>query len=86
MKWSPRKVILWSALVFLGIGCSVFYVNAVAKNSTAVLVPPSASFLGIIRRHVATVAGSLLETQSVHPQASVFPVGALVPGENQFPT
>jgi hypothetical protein len=31
------------------------------------------SFLGVICRHVPTVVGSALETQSVHPQASVFP-------------
>src|SRR5437667_6219401 len=36
-------------------------------------------FLVVIGRHVPPVAGSVLETQSVHPQASVFPVGTLVP-------
>ena len=33
----------------------------------------------VIRRHVPTVAGSVLEAQSDHLQASVFPVGTLVP-------
>src|SRR6266480_1165766 len=36
-------------------------------------------FLVVIGRHVPPVAGSVLETQSVHPQASLFPVGTLVP-------
>jgi hypothetical protein len=36
-------------------------------------------FLVVIGRHVPPVAGSVLETQSVHPQASVFPVETLVP-------
>jgi hypothetical protein len=33
----------------------------------------------VVCRYVATVAGSVLEAQSVHPPASVFTVGALVP-------
>ena len=37
------------------------------------------SFLAVISRHVPTVAGSLLEAQSDHLQASIFAVGALVP-------
>ena len=37
------------------------------------------SFLGVICRHVPTVCGSLLEAQSVRLQASLFPVGTLVP-------
>ena len=36
-------------------------------------------FLVVIGRHVPPVAGSVLETQSVRPQAPVFPVGTLVP-------
>src|SRR5438105_15854946 len=37
------------------------------------------SFLQDICRHVPTVAGSLLEAQSVRLQAPVLPVGTLVP-------
>ena len=37
------------------------------------------SFLAVICRHVRTVAGSLLEAQSVYLQASVSAVGTLVP-------
>src|SRR6266704_770687 len=36
------------------------------------------SVVGIICRHVLIAAGFLLEAQSVHPQASLFPVGTLV--------
>jgi hypothetical protein len=34
------------------------------------------SFLGVICRHVATVADSLLETQSVHSQCVGIPSGS----------
>ena len=36
-------------------------------------------YVVVICRHVATVAGSVLETQSHHLQASVFSMGTLVP-------
>src|SRR5215472_9584597 len=36
-------------------------------------------FRVVVCRHVPAVAGSLLETESVHPQASIFPLGTLVP-------
>src|ERR1700746_34414 len=36
------------------------------------------SFLQDICRHLPTAAGSLLEAQSVHPQAPILPVGTLV--------
>ena len=36
-------------------------------------------FRAVVCPHVPTVAGSVLETQSVQPQASLFPVGTLVP-------
>jgi len=65
--------------VFLSIGWIVFYLNTITKNSAAVVVASVASFLATICLHVATVAGSLLEAQSVRLQASVRPVGTLVP-------
>ena len=40
MKWSYRKLIRWSVVVFLSIGWIIFYINAVTKNSSAVLSPP----------------------------------------------
>ena len=40
VKWSYRKLILWSAVVFLSIGWLVFYINSITKNSAAVLSPP----------------------------------------------
>ena len=44
MKWSYRKLVLWWALAFLSIGWIVFYINAVTKNSAAVLSPPLTLF------------------------------------------
>jgi len=40
VKWSYRKLILWWALAFLSIDWIVFYINAITKNSAAVLWPP----------------------------------------------
>jgi len=47
VKWSYRKLILWWALAFLSLGWIVFYINAinaVTKNSGAVLSPPLTFF------------------------------------------
>jgi hypothetical protein len=79
VKGSYGKLILWWALVFLSIGWMVFYINTSTKNSAAVLSPPLTSFRVVACRHVPTVAGSLLGAQSVRLQASVFPVGTLLP-------
>src|SRR5215472_9614340 len=49
------------------------------KNSAAILSAPLTLFRVVVCRQVPTVAGSVLETQSVHLQVSVFPVGTLVP-------
>src|SRR5207253_6943345 len=66
VKWSYRKLILWWALVFLSIGWIVFYIHTITKNSAAVLSPPLTRVA--VCRHVPTVAGSVPEAQSVHPQ------------------
>ena len=63
----------------LSIGWIVFYINAITKNSAAVFVASVDPFRVVVCRHVPTVAGSVLEAQSDHLQASVFPVGTLVP-------
>jgi len=40
VKWSYRKLIRWWSLLFLSIGWIVFYINAITKNSAAILSPP----------------------------------------------
>jgi hypothetical protein len=40
VKWSYRKLILWWGLLFLSAGWIIFYVNAITRNSSAVLSPP----------------------------------------------
>jgi len=45
--WSYRKLILCWALVFLSTGWIVFYINAITKNSAAVLSPPLILFSGL---------------------------------------
>jgi hypothetical protein len=47
VKWSYRKLIGWSALLFLSIGWIIIYTNAITKNSSAVWSPPLALFLGL---------------------------------------
>jgi hypothetical protein len=47
------------------------------KHSSTVLSAPLIRFFRICR-HLPTAAGSLLEAQSVHPQAPILPVGPLV--------
>src|SRR5215472_6279047 len=44
VKWSYRKLIRWWVVMFLSIGWIVFYINAVTKNSHAVLSPPLTLF------------------------------------------
>ena len=47
MKWSYRKLILWSVVVFLSIGWILFYVNTLTKKSAAVLSPSLILFSGL---------------------------------------
>jgi hypothetical protein len=44
VKWSYRKVIFWSGLVFVWIGWLVFYVNTFPTNSPRVVSPPLTLF------------------------------------------
>jgi hypothetical protein len=78
VKWPYRKLTLWWALVFLSIGWIVFYINTGTKNSSGVLSPPLIRFALLSAATFLPVL-VLFWTQSVHPQASVFPVGTLVP-------
>jgi hypothetical protein len=70
VKWSYRKLIFWSVLVFLCGGWLVFYVNIVATNATTVVSGPLALF-GFIA--AVTFVGALFVTwrhnQSTHPRA-----------------
>src|SRR6516162_1103339 len=79
VKWSYRKLILWWALAFLSIGWILFYTNAVTKNFSCCSVAAVDPFRAVVCSHVPTAAGSFLEAQSVHLQASLFSVGTLVP-------
>ena len=47
MKWAYPKLILWWALVFLSIGWIIFYLNNLAKNSSAVWSHPLIVFSGL---------------------------------------
>ena len=69
VKWSYRKVIFWSAMVFLCGAWLVFYVNTISKNATTVTSPALmayaliagllfAFFLALVVRH----------NHSVHPR------------------
>lgn len=39
LKWSYRKLVFWSALIFLCGAWLVFYINAITKNATTVTSP-----------------------------------------------
>jgi hypothetical protein len=65
-------------LVLLCVGWIVFYVT-ITKNSADVLSPPLTLFPLLSAATFLLLLVLVLETQSVHPQASVFPVGTLVP-------
>jgi len=78
VKWSYRKLFLWWALVSLCSGWIIFYINTITRSSSAVFAASVDSFFAVICRHVITLAGSLLDSQSIRLQASVFTVGTLV--------
>src|SRR5882762_9642377 len=44
VKWSYRKVVFWSGLVFLSLGWIVFYVNTVTTNATTLISAPLTIF------------------------------------------
>src|SRR6266478_3838545 len=44
VKWSYRKVLFWSGVVFLSLGWIVFYVNTVTTNATTVISAPLTLF------------------------------------------
>jgi len=79
VKWSYRKLILWSALVFLSSGWIVFYINTGTRNSSAVLSPLLILFSGLSAVTFLLLLILFWRHQSDHLQASVFPVVTLVP-------
>ena len=44
VKWSYRKIIFWSLLLFLCGGWLVFYVNTITKNATSVISSALSAF------------------------------------------
>ena len=59
MKWSYRRVIFWSALIFLSGGWLVFYINTIATNATSVSSAPLSRYVltaGVIFGFVLTLA------------------------------
>ena len=78
MKWSYRKLIRWWVVLFLSIGWIVFYINTIAKNSAAVLSPPLTLF-ALLSVATLLLLRVLFWRHHFYLQASVFPVGTLVP-------
>jgi hypothetical protein len=75
VKWSYRKLILWWVVVFLSIGWIVFRINSITKHSAAILSPS----LTFSRCCLPPRSYWFVLEASIHKQASVFPVGTLVP-------
>ena len=64
-------------LAFLSISWIVFYENAITKDSAAVVSPPLTLF-ALLSAATFLLLLVLFWRQSVHLQASVFPVGTLI--------
>lgn len=67
-KWSYRKLIFWSALVFLCGGWLVFYINTISKNATTVSSPALTGYALI-----GAVALAVLLAFVVRHNRSVYP-------------
>jgi hypothetical protein len=68
VKWSYRKVILWSALLFLCVGWLVFYVNTITKDASTVSSPALTAY-GVI----AGVIFAFILALVVRHNLSVYP-------------
>lgn len=69
MKWSYRKVVSWSVLVFLCVGWVVFYVNTTTKNAATVASPALTAYVCIAAFIVALVLVLVVgHNRSVYPK------------------
>ena len=68
LKWSYRKVMFWSVLVFLCGGWLVFYVNTVGKNATTVISPALTGYAVI-----AAIVFAFMVALVVRHNISVYP-------------
>jgi hypothetical protein len=69
LKWSYRKLIFWSLVVFLCGGWLVFYVNTIGKNATTVISPALTGYAVIAAIVFAfMVALVLRHNLSVYPK------------------
>ena len=68
VKWSYRKLIFWSVLVFLCGGWLVFYFNTVTKNATTA-TPPALTEYAFVAAAVFALIGVLV----VRHNLSVYP-------------
>jgi hypothetical protein len=68
VKWSYKKVIFWSVLVFLCVGWLTFYTNTIAKNASTVSSPALAAYVVI-----AAVIFALILALAVRHNLSVYP-------------
>jgi hypothetical protein len=68
VKWSYRKVIFWSALVFVCVGWLVFYDNTITRSATTVMSP---ALMGYIL--MAAVVFAFIAALVVRHNLSVYP-------------
>jgi hypothetical protein len=68
VKWSYRKLIFWSALVFLAGGWLVFYVYTITKNARSVTSPALTAYVLI-----ASIVFAFLLALVVRHNQSVYP-------------
>jgi hypothetical protein len=72
---SPLNILCHCSEATYGQPCQLLLTLAACLLQSVASVDP---FRAVVCRHVPALAGSVLEAQSDHPQASVFPVGTLV--------
>ena len=68
MKWSYRKVVSWSVLVFLCVGWVVFYVNTITQNAASVASPALTAYV-----FIAALIFALVLLLVVRHNRSVYP-------------
>jgi len=68
IKWSYRRLVFWSALIFTSGGWLVFYINTVTKNATTA-TPPALTEYAFVAAAVFAIIGVLV----VRHNLSVYP-------------